>query len=37
MVGPVKDKTAEAVWEAFIHIWVIIFGLPEIIVVDPGT
>ena len=36
-MGAVKDRTAEEVWAGIVRVWVIIFGLPEIIVVGPGT
>ena len=38
LVGRVGEfKTPEAVWACFVHTWVRIFGMPEIIVCDPGT
>ena len=37
LVGPVADKSAESVWAGFVRIWVSFFGMPEILVVDPGT
>ena len=36
LVGPSKDKTAEEVWAAFVRVWVRIFGMPEVLVCDPG-
>ena len=39
-VGKVRGdgkKTPENVWNTFVHQWVRIFGIPEIVVVDPGT
>ena len=32
-----QSKTPEVVWETFVDSWARIFGMPEIIVMDPGT
>ena len=37
LVGPLPDKTAEKTWQGFVKNWAQVFGMPEIIVVDPGT
>ena len=40
LVGKVSGdghKTAENVWNAFVSTWGRIFGMPEVMVVDPGT
>ena len=34
-IGP--EKAAEQVYHTFVRVWVRVFGLPECIVVDPGT
>ena len=31
------DKTADAAWQAFVRTWARIFGMPEVVAVDPGT
>ena len=35
-VGGDQRKTAENVWQTFVHTWVRFFGIPEVVVVDPG-
>ena len=38
LVGHIgAQKSAEAAWQAFVRIWVRIFGMPEVVVVDPGA
>ena len=38
LVGHVgTSKSAEAVWNTFARTWARVFGMPEIVVVDPGT
>ena len=34
---PLPDKTAEKTWQGFVKNWAQVFGMPEIIVVGPGT
>ena len=33
---PSQVKEAQEVWRAFVHTWVRIFGVPEVVVCDPG-
>ena len=36
LVGPCENKSAEEVWAGFVRTWVRIFGMPEVLVCDPG-
>ena len=38
LVGHVgAGKSSEVAWQAFVRAWARIFGMPEVVVVDPGT
>eukprot|EP00959_Pyramimonas_sp_CCMP1952_P099966 2090013-Pyramimonas_sp.AAC.1 len=34
-VGP--GKSADVIWQAFVRAWARVFGMPEVVAVDPGT
>ncbi len=39
LVGKLRGdgrKTPENVWNTFVHVWIRVFGVPELVVVDPG-